>query len=186
MDDFKYFKYLNTRSKIGLYYKKFYLYPKIQKLLTNPVLDVGCGIGDYLNFNPKAIGIDINQYNIDFINKRNLKAFKMEVDQIPFKKNSFPSILMDNVLEHIKDPNKIILEMKRVLIPGGKLVIAVPGIKGFESDSDHKIFYTEKKLNLLLSEYGFRFVKTFIMPIEIRLLSKFLKSYCIYSLFENI
>ena len=146
MDQYQYFNYLNSRSSLGFIYRNFYLYPKIHKLLLNPVLDVGCGIGDYLKFNREAIGLDVNKYNIESIKSKNLNAIKMNYDEIPFADNTFPSILLDNVLEHIEKPEKLICEMHRVLISEGKLLIGVPGIKGFLADSDHKIFYSEEKL----------------------------------------
>ena len=56
-----YSDYLKTRSKKALIYRNFYLYPRLQKDLKEPVLDVGCGLGDYLRYNRNASGADVNE-----------------------------------------------------------------------------------------------------------------------------
>lgn len=175
-----YYKYLRTRSKIGGLYRKYYLYPRLQKYMHKKVLDVGCGVGDYLRFNKNADGVDINIHNINYLRSINLNAILMEENVLPFKSESYPSILMDNVLEHINEPNKILEEIYRILSPNGTLIIGVPGEKGYSLDDDHKVFYDEKKLINLLTKYKFHFKKTIITPIRLKLLSRYLRQYCIY------
>ena len=182
-NNLSYFKYLKSRSALGFIYRKYFLYPLLQKNLSKRVLDVGCGIGDYLKFNEDAIGVDINSYNIKYLKELNLNAILMKPDLLPFEDSFFPSVLMDNVLEHIGDPNPIMHEIYRVLSPGGNLMIGVPGIKGFLSDSDHKVFYKEIDLIHLASRYNFNFLKTIITPLPFKFLSNYSKRYCIYSLF---
>ena len=64
-----YYKYLEKRSFTSIIYRKFYLYPRLQKYLINPVLDIGCGIGDYLRFNSQAKGANINHLSIKRLQK---------------------------------------------------------------------------------------------------------------------
>ena len=45
------------------------------------------------------------------------------------------------------------------------------------------VFYDEKKLKSLMLHNKFNFVKTIIMPIKLRFLSKYLKRFCLYSVF---
>jgi SAM-dependent methyltransferase len=106
----------------------------------------------------------------------------MRKGRIPFKDRSFDSVLLDNVLEHIDSPALLFKEIKRVLKPDGILLIGVPGTKGFESDSDHKIFYDEIKLNTLAEKFKFSVNYLFYTPFFRSIfLSKRLKQYCIYT-----
>ena len=62
----KYFEYLKDRSILGFFYRNFFLYPKLNKLLDAQTLDIGCGVGDFLKFRPNTIGVDINKNCIDW------------------------------------------------------------------------------------------------------------------------
>jgi len=90
--------------------------------------------------------------------------------------------LLDNVLEHISKPTLLFNEIKRVLRPGGIILIGVPGIRGFKNDSDHKIFYDEMKLKNLAKKFNFSVKCIFYTPFFRSIfLSKGLKQYCIYT-----
>ena len=147
----EYFNHLKQRSFLGFLYDKLFLYPKLCKSLRGLTLDVGCGIGDMLSFRSKTIGVDINQYNIDFCQRRNLDAILITPETIRFDDNTFDSVLLDNVLEHIQSPDLLIQEIRRVLKPGGTFLVGVPGIEGYKCDVDHKVYYDEFILRSLIS-----------------------------------
>ena len=44
----------------------------------------------------------------------------------PFKDNTFDTIIAENILEHLHEPMNCLIEMKRILKPGGKIKIIVP------------------------------------------------------------
>ena len=178
----KYFHYLSKRSFFGKLYRNFILYPRLNKYLQGRVLDLGCGIGDMLNYRSNTLGVDVNPLNVNFCRKRNLDAYIMKSQIIPFEGKSFDSVLLDNVLEHIESPLFLFKEIRRVLKPDGILLIGVPGIKGYESDSDHKVFYDEKKLYALALKNRFNVNHFLYMPlIKSKFLSKHLRQYCIYT-----
>tara|TARA_Y100001968_G_C19416576_1_gene749335 strand:- start:930 stop:1487 length:558 start_codon:yes stop_codon:yes gene_type:complete len=185
MNNQDYFDYLRRRSPLGYFYRRYYLYPLLQSNLINPVLDIGCGIGDYLNFNSKAIGMDINSRSVNFLQEHGLNAFLMRDNKLPQNDNSFPSIILDNVLEHIQEPLPLLCEIYRVLKVKGRLIVGVPGIKGYRSDPDHKIFYTEDKLINVLESAGFSHFKTIITPFNCQHMSRVIKQYCVYGLFSK-
>lgn len=184
--DEEYFSYLQKRSIIGLIYRKFYLYPVLSLFLKGKVLDVGCGIGDFLSFKKEAHGIDINEENIGYCKNKNLNASLMKKDIIPFKDNSYDSAIMDNVIEHIECPQKLLKELNRVLSLNGLLVIGVPGIKGYKSDPDHKKYYDIETLTHTVEAKGFRLIKSFNMPINIELPTNFLSQHCLYAIYKKI
>jgi SAM-dependent methyltransferase len=178
----KYFHYLSKRSFFGKLYRNFILYPRLNKYLQGRVLDLGCGIGDMLNYRSNTLGVDVNPLNVNFCKKRNLDAYIMKSQIIPFEGKSFDSVLLDNVLEHIESPSLLFKEIKRVLKPKGIILIGVPGQKGFRSDDDHKIFYDEKKLQVLAKKNQLKVDQFFYAPLmKSKFLSQHIRQYCIYS-----
>lgn len=183
MNDLEYSQYLQKRSVMGGFYRHHILYPRIAKMLKgNRVLDLGCGIGDFLKFYPAATGVDVNPCNIAICKSYGLNVHHMDFDKIPFGNNSFDSVLMDNVLEHILNPKPLLSEIKRVLTPSGHLIVGVPGLAGQISDADHKVYYDDNKLEMLALQEGFTIHKRFYAPFfKSQYLSEMLPQYCIYS-----
>ncbi|PHM21773.1 MAG: hypothetical protein CK604_05270 [Curvibacter sp. PD_MW3] len=179
----EYAAYLQRRSKLGKWYRKHWLYPRLSTCLKGGLLDIGCGIGDMLAYRPGSVGVDVNPHNVTYCRERGLDAKVMDPDQLPFAEASFDSVLLDNVLEHIEQPSNLLAEIARVLRPGGHLLIGVPGHRGQASDPDHKQFYDEAALLRLASQSGFRIIQFLYSPLwRSNCLSQRLRQYCIYSL----
>lgn len=178
-----YFEYLKNRSLLGYIYRKFFLYPKLTKLLEAKTLDIGCGVGDFLKFRPNTIGVDINQHCVDWCKEQGLDAKYMNVDELPFQDNFFDSVIIDNVLEHIKNPNSLLIEIYRVLKTKGILIVGVPGPKGYAYDDDHKTYYSKNQIVATLNNYGYIDEKVFGMPLDIDLLGDKMRQYCVYGKF---
>lgn len=186
-EDKPYFEYLKKRSLFGALYRNWILYPRLSSCLEGKVLDYGCGIGDFLKFRPDTVGVDINTSNIGYCKSLGLEAELLGEDgRIPFEKASFSGVTVDNVIEHIpaEDVDGVIDEIVRVLEPGGIVVVGVPGSKGYASDSDHKVFYTEEDLIALFKRNDFGVIKTFRMPLPWKWLDKHLCQYCVYTVFR--
>lgn len=181
---YEYSKYLSKRSFIGKSYRKFWLYKRLSLNLRGKILDVGCGVGDFLKLNTSAKGIDINPYTIKICLNKNLDARLMNEGKIPFNENVFDSCLLDNVIEHLENPDSLILEIKRILNAKGKLLVGIPGEKGFRRDPDHKINYSELELIKKFNDFGFILEKKFYMPLPIPILTFFLRQHCIYFVFK--
>lgn len=181
----KYFEYLlYKRTRLSYIYRKYWLYPKINNNFTgSKILDVGCGIGDFLKFRPETLGIDINPKLIEHCKKNNLNVKLIKNNIFPFSDSSFEGVLLDNVLEHIEKPNDLIFEIKRVLKLNGIFIIGVPGIKGYSYDKDHKIYYDENKLISYISNFGFKLKTVNHMPFRSNLMNKYLRQYCLYGIF---
>ena len=178
-----YFNYLKTKSTLGTFYRKFYLYPVLNKYLNGKVIDIGCGLGDFLKFRPSTIGVDINIHNVKYCRQKQLTAFLIQEDKINFNNNFFNGAILDNVLEHIISPDKILNETHRILNNEGVLIVGVPGIKGYHADSDHKIFYDKGLLIKTIEKFGFKMKKIKNLPLPF--LSKTLNSFCIYGIFTK-
>ena len=103
-------------------------------------LDVGCGIGHwgrclapFLPSDCVLTGIDRESRWIEEARKRsagieNISVLfqQSEAERLPFLDNSFDLVTCQTVLIHMKDPVAVIREMRRVLVPGGLLVIVEP------------------------------------------------------------
>jgi SAM-dependent methyltransferase len=111
----------------------------------------------------------------------------MEFDKIPMTNASCDTVVLDNVLEHISNPFPILADIRRVLDADGRLVVGVPGVKGYESDPDHKVFYDEDLLEKVAKESGFAIVEYVYTPLfKGSLFSRKINQYCIYSIWRPI
>jgi SAM-dependent methyltransferase len=182
----EYYEYLSTRSRLGHLYRTYWLYPKLNRHLHGLTLDVGCGIGDMLAFRPGTVGADINPRTVQYCVDAGLEAKLMSPDVLPFSDHEFDSVLLDNVLEHIVDPNPLLSEIRRVLKIGGALLVGVPGIRGWATDPDHKVAYDEEQLVACLKRAKFEQVECFATPLwRSEWLSKHVRQYCVYGKFVN-
>lgn len=181
----EYFEYLRTRSFSGLLYRKYWLYPRLARHLSGRVLDVGCGIGDFLAYRPGTLGVDVNPHAVAWCQRQGLDARLMEVDALPFPDGGFDGVVLDNVLEHLADPARLLAEIHRVLAPGGRLLIGVPGERGYACDPDHKKYYDEQGLLAATQRPAFRPEAFFYMPLKCDWFARRLPQYCLYGVFSK-
>ncbi|KKS94738.1 MAG: Methyltransferase type 11 [Candidatus Collierbacteria bacterium GW2011_GWB1_44_6] len=124
------------------------------------ILDIGCGTGETLTFlegcldKPKLYGIDNMPVAIDFARKRGHKNIRLvDAKKLPFNANSFDYVLLLDVIEHIEDDSGILLEAKRVLKKGGKIIITTPALQFIWSEHDseqgHFRRYTRSRMRWL-------------------------------------
>jgi SAM-dependent methyltransferase len=181
-----YFEFLKSRSRLGLLYRRHLLYPRISRRLRGMTLDVGCGIGDMLTYRPDTKGVDINPHVVEYCRASGLPVSHMQADRIPHGDQEFGSVLVDNVLEHVLDPEPLLREVHRVLVPGGRLVVGVPGSRGWASDPDHKVYYDASSLRATIEGGRFTWVETFFTPLwGSARLERIVKRYCVYGVFER-
>lgn len=96
------------------------------------VLEAGCGVGAQSQIlskkNPdvKFTAIDISNDSIVQARARNLPNYKFQpasVFNLPFADDAFDHVFVCFVLEHLDNPGKALLELKRVLKPNGRLMV---------------------------------------------------------------
>ena len=84
------------------------------------VLDLGCGDGTFLDSLKSrgniAEGLDISQEAIKKCEAKGhkVKLFNFSVGQLPYADNSFDYVVMLDVLEHLYNPDALLVEAKRV------------------------------------------------------------------------
>ncbi len=176
------------------------------------VLDLGCGSGNVLisiskRVN-KAYGADISQSALNFIKNRKEKENLMNVEVVklnenkpwPFEKNSFDKIILTEVIEHLNNPKIFVENCKKILKPGGLILITTPNyfsfwpILEFVSDlfhltpkmkgEQHISKFNKKSMKKLMNSLGFNVKKLktfyFISPF-IYIISKNLAKRSFYN-----
>ena len=127
------------------------------------LLDVGCGNKPFLDIFDgkieKYVGIDMPSTR--HINKE-INAFASG-QNIPFKSNSFNTILTTSVLEHVEEPQRMFDEMHRVLKKNSYLILTTPCQYGLHEQPYDFFRYTKYSLRMLAEKSGFRVV--YIQPI---------------------
>lgn len=181
-----YFAYLRKRSLAALAYRRLWLYPHLCRELTGRVLDVGCGIGDFLRYRPGTVGTDVDAEAVAWCRGLGLDAHRMLPDQLPFDDAGFDGAVLDNVLEHLASPAALLSEIRRVLRASATLLVGVPGRRGYHADPDHKVHYDETALRTTVARAGFSCQRIIHMPFPSRLLEARLRQYCLYGVFRRI
>jgi SAM-dependent methyltransferase len=181
-----YYSYLQRRSKLALFYRRFFLFPTICRCVSGRVLDIGCGIGDFLAYRPNTVGVEVNPFAVEHCLRNGFEAYLVNKPPMPFSAHSFSGAVMDNVLEHLNDPRGMLEDIWRVLTANGTLVIGVPGRKGFESDPDHKHFYDETRLRSDLKSSGFHCEKVWHQPLRASWLEHRFSQFALYGAFSRV
>jgi ubiquinone/menaquinone biosynthesis C-methylase UbiE len=142
------------------------------------VLEVGCGLGHllfWLGDRYQVYGTDINAWALSQA-RRNVPqghfALLSAEDLGAFRQGEFQIVVSKHVVEHLKDPERSLAEMSRVLSPGGLLVLATPNLDspmravkkdrwvGFK-DPTHISLKTPAEWTGLMRKYGIRPKKVF-------------------------
>ncbi|HEX7294914.1 MAG TPA: class I SAM-dependent methyltransferase, partial [Pyrinomonadaceae bacterium] len=133
------------------------------KSSTPRILDVGCGTGANLQMLAKhrnAEGVDVSQQAVAFCHHRGLDCVKLgAIEQLPYENESFDLVTALDVIEHLDDDVAGLGEIRRVLRPGGYVLVFVPAFMflwGVQDDvSNHRRRYTLHGLLTALKEAGF-------------------------------
>lgn len=126
-------------------------------------LDVGCGTGGNLEMLRRlstAEGVDISEDALRFCRERGLSSVQnAPAEQLPFEDEVYDLITSLDVLEHTDDDLTCLREMRRVLRPGGHIVLFVPAFMFLWSAKDvfvhHRRRYTTASLRLQVERAGF-------------------------------
>ena len=96
------------------------------------LLDCGCGTGPMISLlyeedpGRHYTGIDLTPRMIEVARAKNLKGVDWvtgDCEDLPFEENSFDVIICSNSFHHYPNPQKFFDSAKRVLRPGGRLIL---------------------------------------------------------------
>lgn len=126
--------------------------------LPGPLLDVGCGSKPYRSLFPVQtyIGLDIDT---EVARRRGVAEAFYDGTRFPFGDGEFRSVLCNQVLEHVFTPEAFLGEIRRVLQPGGRLLLTVPFVWDEHEQPHDFARYSSFGLRALLERHGFRVVQ---------------------------
>lgn len=110
------------------------------------MLEDGCGVGEYLTrlqpLSQQAVGLEVELERAVAAHKKAHQLTCAAAEALPFPANYFDLLLSHEVLEHVRDDRQAVLEMARVLKPGGRLLLFVPN-RGYPFET-HGIYWQGK------------------------------------------
>lgn len=136
------------------------------------LLEIGCGGGDFLEIAERAgwqvVGVE---YSSDACARargrlKNGEVHCGELQRASLPANTFDVCAISDVLEHVRSPGLFLLEVHRVLKPGGTVFIATPSTdswsarllnrKWMEFKVEHLTYFNRATLQTALFKAGFR------------------------------
>lgn len=93
----------------------------------NPILEVGCGPGDFAHrlqseLRMRVLATDLSPEMVQRTRSRGVDAIVADVEELPFADASFGCVVANWMLYHVPNVDRALAEIRRVLKPGGCLV----------------------------------------------------------------
>ena len=129
------------------------------------VLEIGCGNGwaiSYFSPNIECYAIDIGNFYGESLKNRGVKFVTLDVNEnnLPYQDQVFDLVMLNHVIEHISNYERLLKELHRVSLNGGYVYIRTPDIARvgylFFEDYTHIKPYTMNSLNSMMGAYGFK------------------------------
>ncbi len=129
---------------------------QVRSYATGRLLDIGCSTKPYraLLGVQTHIGIDWPQT----IHKNVQIDVFADASILPFRDETFETILCTEVLEHLKTPQQALSEMARVAAPQAHLILSVPFTFRVHEQPHDFFRYTPFALRYLLDQAGFELI----------------------------
>ncbi len=139
------------------------------------IIDIGCGTSKIIQDLPDAVACDISMGRLRYLQQNNKLLVCGDVRALPFKDNTFDTVIFSNVIEHVPRCGSILSEINRILRAGGTLIVATPDygkitwrvvehvydiVKlrgGYKQE--HISQYDLPSLNKILKESGFQIIE---------------------------
>ena len=138
-------------------------------------LDIGCATGMLIaSMREKGwdvTGVDICRESAEYgRRRRGVEIFAGTLEEAGFPDESFSVVHFSHLIEHVPDPRGFLVEVRRILKPGGFAVITTPNVDGFQAKlfrsawrsaiADHLVLFSRHTLGGLLQSTGFDVLTT--------------------------
>lgn len=113
------------------------------------VVDVGCGSRPYeqlLAGAAEVVGFDVPGNPCADVHGA--------IDALPFENASFDVVLCTQVLEHVPDPAAAVRELRRIVRPGGRVLLSTHGVYPYHPNPVDLWRWTHEGLELLFEQNG--------------------------------
>ena len=148
-------------------------------------LEIGVGTGRFAHALGIATGIDPSKNMIEIARKRGVDAKIGSGEHLSFENNAFDYAAIIITICFVKDPNKVLREVKRVLRKNGKIIIGIVDRDSFLGKHYQKKkslfykeanFFTTREITDLLKDTGFQkfsyYQTLYDLPAEIKSVQK--------------
>lgn len=144
------------------------------------ILDAGCGSGALLSYlkgrypNASLYGIELVEQAAGFAGKMaNVICGNLETMELPWEEEFFDYVILGDVLEHLHCPKALLVKLKKLIKPGGYIIVSIPNVKHYSVflplllkdeftytdagilDRTHLKMYTGKEINRLITGAGY-------------------------------
>jgi SAM-dependent methyltransferase len=146
------------------------------------ILDAGCGSGRNmleLARYGEVSGIELSDTSVALARARGVgEVVKGSVLEMPFEPGSFELAVCLDVIEHLQDDRAALRELRRVLAPGGALLVTVPAYQwlwsGHDEINHHHRRYNRRTLLEAAEEAGWSctfatYFNSLLLPVAIAL-----------------
>ncbi len=147
------------------------------------ILDIGCSSGNFgeiINAEKKCIVDGVEIYEDDFIEAkkklRNVFKLDIETDDLSAIKEKYDYVYFGDVIEHLKDPVKSLVRIKKLLNSSGQIIFSIPNMAHLSVrlmllqgkleygetgllDKTHLHLYTHEEVQRVFNEAGFQITK---------------------------
>lgn len=137
------------------------------------VLDLGCGDGTFAaalaQAGARTTGADVAEAALTRARERHPGPDYVRIEPHgpwPFEDGAFDAVWAGETIEHVADTERWVDEVRRVLRPGGRLLVTTPAVgplvrarRAPDPRGQHLRFYTRRTLRELLADMGFEEVR---------------------------
>ena len=159
----------------SVYHYNHWIYTMVRDFLGESVVEVGSGIGNITRFMldvKTLVCLEPFEPYREYIASRfsrhlNVKVVPHRIEECPnpdVPEGGFRSVVCLNVLEHIEDDIGVLAKCRRLLQPGGNVIILVPALPLIYGPIDramgHVKRYTKGSLRAAMAKAGFQVISS--------------------------
>jgi SAM-dependent methyltransferase len=164
---------------VGYFYRMYRseVLARVAGLKGHSILEIGCGEGMMFDGDAgRPVQLDVSMTRLRRAAGKGRFLLCADGYQLPFGSNQFDVVLLVAVLEHTREPWRVLAEARRVLRPGGRAIMVVPNditmsggrllLRKFPIRyPDHLTFTTPRRMRQWLAD-GFRIREHFTLPFR--------------------
>jgi SAM-dependent methyltransferase len=134
---------------------------RVARYATGRLLDVGCGDKPYIDILSPYVDSYVGLEHPATLHQNDMIDLFGDACYLPFKSESFDTVVSFEVMEHVSEPQKMIAEANRVLVKGGNAIFSTPFMWGVHEAPNDYYRFTAYGLRYLFSKCGFTILELF-------------------------